>query len=308
MRDSDRRRFALRLHALATGLLLVPQATIASAADHECVWMLQPNTGLESLAAATGYARAGMYDESEQVLREVEEDEPTADGLAIIDMQRGINHYAIGDLQSARRHYQRALESDRPPTSRRGWIHYQLMRIDFEQGNFGAAAASGERARRDYLADDCTDKSDAALAAFDVDLAKYLSHADRDRALQYALGAVALAPEGTLSATDLAWVEQLKTGPAPAAIPPVKRRQRSAAPITRQEALRLLSWKTYYRELVRKPPSARSFPAASADDDFVWVTREVTTEPPSIDLPDMQMRKPALPESTVSVPPDTATP
>lgn len=308
MRASDRRRIALCLLALLTGLLLVPRATVAGTADHECIWWFGPNSRLETLVAAAGYARAGMYDESEQLLREVEEDEPTVNELAKIHMQRGVNHYAIGDLQSARRHYQRALESDRLSVGHRGWIHYRLMLIDFEQGNFSAAAASGERARRDYLADDCTDKSDAVLAAFDIDLAKYLSHADRDRALQYALGAVALAPQGTLSATDLAWVEQLKTGPAQAAIPPIKRRRRSAAPITRPEALRLLNWKTYYRELVRKPPSARSSQATPADDTFVWVTRQVTTEPPSFELPDMQMRKPALPESTVSAPPDTATP
>lgn len=266
--------------------------------------MFEPGSRLETLALAAGYARAGMYDESEQVLKDLEGDQPTPDGLAKIHIQRGVNSYAIGDLDDSRGHFQLALQSDRLPISTRGWVRYRLMLIDFEHGAYGMAAANGELSRQDYMTDDCTDKSDGALAGLDFELAKYLSHADRDRALQYALNAVALAPEGALSAADLAWVELLRTGPAPAAIPPVQRQQRPAAPVTRAEALRLVSWMTRYRELIRKPPS-RSSIATPADDALVWVTRKVTPTPPAADLPDMRMRKPVLPTPLLSEPAST---
>ena len=248
---------------------------------------------------ARGYANVHMYNESFEVLATLEESSPTPDAQATIHVQRGWNHYRLGQLDRAHDHLLLAIESGRLPVDRRGAVWDMLMRVDFERGEYEEAASHAERSREDFFAADCTVKDEQRIAKEDLLHAMYLSHADRDKALHYARRAVAAAAEGTLDAADLAWVAQLEAGPAPAPIRTMDRPwlREPPAPISKAEVLRRNPLTTTIRRLVRQPPPpTRSGTSPPAEPVYKWET-QVVVRPPSIDVPGIHVLRPVLPPS-----------
>ena len=239
-----------------------------------------------------------MYDESFEVLAALEEDPPTPVALASVHLQRGHNYYQLGELEKAHHHMLLAIESRRLPISVRSQVWHMLMLVAFERGDYAEAAVHAERSREDYFAADCTRKDEQRIAKEDMWHARYLSHADRDKALHYARRAVAAAA-GTLDAADLAWVAQLEAGPAPAPIRTMDRPwlREPPAPISKAEVLRRNPLITTIRRLVRQPPPpTRSDASPHAEPVYKWET-QVVVRPPSIDAPGIHVLRPVLPPS-----------
>ena len=284
----------MRVVAVGVAALCVSFSVVAHAeAPKKCVWQFQPGSQLQTRALARGYAAANLYRESLAVLAALDPERQTADDMADIHLQRGVNFRALGELDQARHHLLLAIESERLPIHTRAYARHLLMLVHFERGEYRQAAAHGRLSRSDYFAASCTNKDDQLIATLDLRFAKYLSHADRTEALRYAREAVAKAEPGMLDAEDLEWVARLEQGPAPAQLPPPARPWLRQPPprISRAEALARITWITRYRELVRQPPSRLS---GSGEVSASWVTREVVGVPPSIDAPEIDIAKPAL--------------
>ena len=287
----------------ATGTWLLALSTVTAWAEAgRCKWTLQSNSrgesGWEALGLANGYARVHMWEESFKVLDALDQDPPTRDAQASIHQQRGRIYFALGELEKAHHHLLLAIDSGRLPLSSRSNVWQLLMLTDFERGRFAEGAAHGERAREDYFAADCTNKNEQLIARKDLELAKYLSHTNRDRALHYARSAVATAAPGTLDPADLEWVALLEAGPAPAPLPAIRRPWLGdpPAPVSEAEVLRHVTWTTSYRKLILPPPEVIR---ASPDPDDLspyWVTVEETVNtPPSIEALKLRLPKPTLP-------------
>lgn len=251
---------------------------------------------------AGAYARLHMYDESFEALATLETEKLTHDAQTSVHLQRSHNYYQLGELDEAERHALLAIESGGVPLFLRCQVWGRLMFIDFERGNFAEAAAHGERSRADYFAADCTNKDAQLIAELDLRFAKYLSHADRERALHFARSAVATAAPGSLDAADLKWVALLEAGPAPAPIPPFRRPwlETPPAPASEAEVLRHVTWTTTYRKLILPPPEVLRASPDPTDLSPYWVTVEETVNtPPSIEALKLRLPKPTLPPPAI---------
>ena len=293
--------------AAAKGTRAAGKATssLGALAYSDCVWRTRSNSsgdaGLEARRLANGYARLRTYDESFKALATLDPDALTPDAQVFVHWQRGANYYQLGELDDAHRHLLLAIESGRLPLHLRAQVWSSLMLVDFERGAFAEAAAHGERSRADYFAAKCTSKDAQLIAKLDMQHAKYLSHADREKALHYARSAVAKAAAGTLDPADLEWLALLEAGPAPASIRPLQRPwlEGPPAPVSEAEVLRHVIWIATYRKLIPPPPEVLR---ASADPDDLspyWDSGQTVHRPPSIEALKLRLPKPTVPPPAI---------
>ena len=297
--------------ALSLAGLLASGAVIAWAEAPVCRWMFQSNSrgesGLETLMLASGYAKVRMYKESFEVLDALDQDPPTRDAQTSSHLRRGRNHFELGELDQAHHYLLLAIESGRLPLFWRSNAWRLLKLVDFERGRFAEGAAHGEQARKDYFAADCSPKDEQLIARLDLELAKYLSHADRERALHYARSAVETAAPGTLRPADLDWVALLEAGPAPAPIPKIRRPwlEDPPAPVSEAKVLRHMTWTETYRKLILPPPEILRAATDPSNLSPYWVTvGETVQTPPSIEALKLRLPKPTLPPPAIGEAPE----
>ena len=218
------KRTAMAIRSVLRSISVILFAAGAAAEDRHCRWdMHSVGDRFERLLLADGYARVRMYDESFSVLQALMAEELTPDEAADVQWRLGLNHRATNDLKKARTHLLRAAVSGRVPACQVPSVWEALAATAFEMGSHDEAAEYAETWRT---------ANEAVHADFDDVLplepreillvAKYWSHVDRSRALAYVDMAVAGRRQDFNRQTVL-WIERLREGDAPAAIPSPER-------------------------------------------------------------------------------------
>ena len=252
----------------------------------------------DALMLGQGYLQAGMLDDSIATLSgllELKEGELGRDGRPSAEQSLGLAYYRKGDLEKALFHTRNAADSGRLPIWWRAGMWRRLAAISFELGRHDDAAAYGEEWRKDHEAAWREYPEAGSFAPADVlALAKYWSHVDRKRALEYAEDALATTANGLDEATEQ-WIARLRAGDAPAVIPPMDRSWLRQPPpkLTETEVLRRLDVMREHREYVTQPGAPPQWRRYRVDERSTSVSLE-----PEPALPDPLVRfeptRPAL--------------
>ena len=257
-------------------VLLVVSCTFSVAGNRDCVWMMDTRDDqFERLILAHGYANVYMYDESFAVLEALEGEDLTRDVRADVHESLGSIYYDTKALEKARFHWLQAIASRRHPECRVPGMWRVLAAISFEMGRFEEAVEYAQQwqATNDAIHEDFDHMG--VLSGSDLLLiAKYWSHVDRARALEY----VTLASKDESHDFDAAtrvWIAQMREGEAPADIPPPKRPwlanqppSLSAAEVLRRVEIR----RTYRRRITRPAPQPGLPPRTEWVEDWKKVT------------------------------------
>lgn len=238
----------------------------------------------ERLMLANGYAKVRMYDESFAVLAALEAEDLTRDARADVHDSLGYNYYATKALGKARFHLLQAIASRRLPECWTPWRWETLAAVAFEMGRHEEAADYAQRwqVTNDAIHDDFIRMR--ALPGEDLLLiAKYWSHVDRARALEY----VAAASEGDpdFDAATRVWIAQLRAGEAPAEIVPRKRPWLTNRPpsLSAEEVLRRVEIRQMHRRRITRPAPQPGMPPRT---EWVEEQKRVTLVPVRPQAPD----------------------
>ena len=266
--------------AKALAVLLLGNVCIGSVAERkQCGWMMDVRGDeFERLMLAYGYAKVRMYDESFGVLAALEDEDLTRDARADVHDSLGYNHYATKALTKARSHLLQAIASRRLPACYVPERWEALAAVAFEMGHHEEAA---DYAQRWQVTNDAIHEGFfhmRTLAGKDLLLiAKYWSHVDRARALEY----VAAASEGDsdFDAATRVWIAQLREGEAPAEIAPRKRPWLANRPVSLSaaEVLRRIEFRQTYRRRVTRPAPQPGMPPRTGWVEEEW--KQVTLAP-----------------------------
>ena len=288
-------------------LLVVVGVSAASASPRECDPPPSGHTGSRfdccwewgtfeqqyTLMLIRGYARAHMHDRVVEVASALSEEELGLDGRAALEDALGRSHYWEGHLEKALFHSRNAADSGRLPSCRRAWIWRRLAAVSAELGRYDEAAMYGERWREDHEAPRLSHKEgpNPLPPGHFLVLAKYWSHVDPRRALEYAEHALAApsvdvehkssfdAPPVALDEAAMQWIAGRRAGDTvPAAVPPLDRPWLRQRPERLSEAALLHRLKVVrqHREYVARPSAQPSTPRAGTDQGGAW--REWRTE------------------------------
>ena len=252
-----------------------------------CCWQMTDSKHFETLMFVEGYARVHMHDRAVEVASALSEEELGLDDVADLEYVLGRSHYWEGHLEKALLHFRNAAESGRFPSCYRAGIWRRLAAVSAELGRYDEAARYGERWREDHGAPRLSHKEgpNPLRPSQFLLLAKYWSHVDPRRALEYAESALAAAsvddPPVVFDEAAMRWIARLRAGEAaPAAVPPLDR------PWLRQPAEQLAEAALQYRlkvvrqhrERVAQPSAPPLTQRAGADQGGVWRESSWTEE------------------------------
>ena len=266
-------------------VLLVIFGTSGAADDRQCGWVLDARDGqFERLMLAYGYANVHMYDESLAVLEALEGEDLTRDVRADLHNSLGRNYYETKALEKARFHWLQAVASRRLPACYMPEMWRALATVSFEMGHYEETVEYAQRwhdtneaVHEDFDRMGTLSGSDLLL------IAKYWSHVDRARALEY----VAAASEDDSHDFDAAtrvWIAALREGEAPAEIAPPKRPWLAIPPasLSAAEVLRRIEIRQTYRRRITRPAAQPGLPPRT---EWVEDWKQVTLVPVQPQLP-----------------------
>ena len=258
-----------------------------TASRFDCCWLMTDSKHLETRMLVYGYARVHMHDRALEVASKLSKEEMGLDDMADLEYVLGKSHYWQGHLEKALLHFRNAAESGRFPSCYRAGIWRRLAAVSAELGRYDEAARYGERWREDHEAPRLSHKEgpNPLRPSQFLLLARYWSHVDPRRALEYAESALAAAsvddPPVVFDEAAMRWIARLRAGEAaPAAVPPLDR------PWLRQPAEQLAEAALQYRlkvvrqrrERVAQPSAPPSTQRAGADQGGVWRESSWTEE------------------------------
>ena len=257
----------------------------------DCCWQWEDTKHFETLMLVRGYARVHMHDHAVEVASALSEEEMGLDDVAALEDALGRSHYWEGHLEKALFHSRNAADSGRFPSCRRASTWRRLAAVSAELGRYDEAAMYGERWREDHEAPRLSHKEgpNPLPPGHFLVLAKYWSHVDPRRALEYAEHALAAPsmdvevdfdePPAALDEAAMQWIARLRAGDtAPAAVPPLDRPWLRQRPQRLSEAALLHRLKVVrqHREYIARPSAQPSTPRAGTDQGGTW--REWRTE------------------------------
>ena len=288
---------------LMPAFLVVVGASAASASLRECeprtasrfacCWQWEDTKHFETLMLVRGYARVHMHDSVVEVASALSEEEMGLDDVAALEDALGTSHYWEGHLEKALFHSRNAVDSGRFPSCRRAAIWQTLAAVSAELGRYDEAAMYGERWREDHEAPRLSHKEgpNPLPPGHFLVLAKYWSHVDPRRALDYAEHALAApsvdvnfgfdAPPVALDEAAMRWIAGRRAGDtAPAVVPPLDRPWLRQRPERLSEAALLHRLKVVrkHREYVARPSAQPLTPRAGTDQSGVWRESSWTVE------------------------------
>ena len=291
----------MAIRGVLRSIVVILFAAGAAAEDRHCRWdMDSVGDRFERLLLADGYAKFRMYDESFSVLQALMMEELTPDELADAQWQLGLNYRATNDLKKAQTHLLQAAVSDRVPACQVPLVWEALAATAFEMGSHGEAA---EYAETWHTA------TEAVHADFDDVLplepreillvAKYWSHVDRRRALAYVDMAVA-RPGEDFDAATVFWIERLREGDAPAAIPSPERPwlAEPAPALSALEAMRKVELWRERKRLLTRPAKQPGMPPRVewvSEHDIMTLDAVLALRPASASAVDSAPHAPLLP-------------
>ena len=252
-----------------------------------CCWQMTDSKHFETLMFVEGYARVHMHDRAVEVASALSEEELGLDDVADLEYVLGRSHYWQGHLEKALLHFRNAAESGRFPACTRAGIWRHLAAVSAELGRYDEAARYGERWREDHEAPRLSHKEgpNPLRPGHLLLLAKYWSHVDPRRALEYAESALAVAsvddPPVVLDEAAMRWIVRLRAGEAaPAAVPPLDRPwlRQSAEQLAEAALQYRLKIERQHRKYVARPSAQPSTPRAGADQSGVWRESSWTVE------------------------------